>query len=47
MGFFILGGGSHLLNLEEYCSNFFGSNVENLEKKSKKNLHNNVNVKRD
>ena len=42
MGFFILGGGSHLLNLEEYCSNFFGSNVENLEKKSKKNLHNNV-----
>ena len=42
MGFFILGGGSNLLNLEEYCSNFFGSNVENLEKKSKKNLHNNV-----
>ena len=42
MSFFILGGGSNLLNLEEYCSNFFGSNVENLERRSKKNLNNNM-----
>ena len=31
---YLTGGGSNLSNLEEFCSNFFGSNVKNLEKKN-------------
>jgi len=30
--FFIVGGGSNLLNLEKYCSNFFGLKAINLGK---------------
>jgi cell division protein FtsA len=33
---FIVGGGSHLSNLEKYCSNFFKSNVKKLGKNNKK-----------
>ncbi len=32
INFFILGDGSNLINLEKYCSNFFGSSVNKLEK---------------
>ncbi len=34
--FFIVGGGSNLLNLEKYCSNFFKSDVKKLEENYKK-----------
>jgi len=37
MNFFITGGGSNLLNLDKYFSNFFGSNVEKI-KDDKKDL---------
>ena len=32
INFFILGDGSNLINLEKYCSDFFGSSVNKLEK---------------
>jgi len=34
--FFIVGGGSNLLNLEEYCSNFFELKVKKIGKNNKK-----------
>ena len=35
---FIVGGGSNLTNLENYCSNFFDSKVKKLEKNNKKKI---------
>ena len=34
INFFIVGGGSNLINLEKYCSNFFKLHVNKLEKKN-------------
>ena len=36
INFFIVGGGSNLLHLEKYCSNFFGLKVKKLGKNNKK-----------
>ena len=33
--FFLVGGGSCLLNIEKYCNNLFGPRVKNLEEKNK------------
>ena len=31
IGFLLVGGGSHLLNIEKYCANFFGPNIKKLK----------------
>ena len=37
IGFLLVGGGSHLLNIEKYCANFFGPNIKKLrENKNEK-----------
>ena len=31
IGFLLTGGGSHLINIEKYCTNFFGPNAKNIK----------------